>query len=646
MRTFLLLAVIYLGIISAAQAEPPKAELFGSLPKIHDAAISPAGKQVAMIRVIQGQYAIQVLTLGASDEAPRLVALAKRVKPISVVWVNPNRLLVSFWQSAKLGDLPYTSGFIYSLNTKTMEGEVLVRPGVGVFRQFNHVVVDYLEDDHDHILMAFSNDDNNLQPDLRKVNVATGRSRVVTRGIRNIQAWYTDLRGEPRVGQGRQDRETEQWVLRIRDANTNKWHESDDYPGLAADTAIRGFTADPNELIIADYQGRDTIGLYIYNLQEKKITRTLFHNDTYDAGDVILSHDGNEVAGATYIGETSEVELFDGYSTVLSGLREEFADYTVDYIDQSEEAGLIIVKISNPSEPGHIMLYDAKAKQLQTLGALYPGLGTEQLGEVVSVTYAARDGVKIPSFVTLPPMIADSAQLKNLPFVIMPHGGPYGRDEKRFDYFAQFFATRGFGVLQMNFRGSDGYGKAFEDSGRENWTVMQQDVEDGAHWLIERGYADPERTCIVGWSYGGYAALMGALKNPELYACAISMAGVTDLQDMIRDIKEYRFGRIAAKDFILQGFDSKDDIKANSPVKLAEDLNVPLLLAHGTADQRVHIDQFRRMKRALRNAAVPVSYLEFEDEDHFLSNEENRIEFFEGIDQFLRETVGESSFAQ
>ena len=139
---------------------------------------------------------------------------------------------------------------------------------------------------------------------------------------------------------------------------------------------------------------------------------------------------------------------------------------------------------------------------------------------------------------------------------------------------------------------------------------------------------------------------MGALKNPELYACAISMAGVTDLQDMIKDIKEYRFGRLSAQNFVLKGFDSKDDIKANSPVKLANNLKVPLFLAHGTADQRVHIDQFRRMKRALRRVEVPVTYMELNDEDHFLSNQENRIEFFEGVDKFLAETLGKNKVAQ
>ncbi|MFK8030057.1 MAG: alpha/beta hydrolase family protein [Gammaproteobacteria bacterium] len=645
MRFIFALALVCLGCVFTVQAAPPAAELFGSLPKIYDAAISPTGKQVALIRVVQGQYAVQVKTLGLKGEKPRLVGLEKGVKPTSIVWVNPDRLIVSFWQSSKLRDVPYTSGFLFSLDTKKMKGKILVKPEKGVFRQYNHVVVDYLEDDPDNILMAFSKDDNNVKPDLRKVNVDTGRSRIVQRGLKSVQYWHTDLRGEPRVGQGRRDRSTEEWNLRIRDANGKDWREAEDYPGLSADVDIRGFTADPDELIIADYQGKNTLGLYIYNLQEKNITRTLFHNDKYDAGGVILSHDGTEIMGATYVGETSEVELFDGYATALSTLRKEYSDYTVDYIDQSSKAGLIIVRISNAYEPGMVALYDARKKQLSVLGELYPDLLPEQMGEVVSVGYSARDGVKIPSFVTLPPTIKDGSQLKKLPFVILPHGGPYGRDEKRFDYFAQFFATRGFGVMQMNFRGSDGYGKAFEDSGRKNWVVMQEDVEDGARSLIERGYADPDRICIAGWSYGGYAALMGALKSPELYACAISMAGVTDLQDMIRDIEKYRFGKVTARNFVLNGFESKDDIKANSPVKLAGELKVPLFLAHGRDDQRVHFDQFTRMKRALRKVDVPVTYMDFSDEDHFLSNQENRVEFFNGIDKFLAETVGTSEFA-
>ena len=145
----------------------------------------------------------------------------------------------------------------------------------------------------------------------------------------------------------------------------------------------------------------------------------------------------------------------------------------------------------------------------------YTDLKSQDMGNVIPVKYTARDGQKIPSFVTLPPTITTQDALKDLPFIVLPHGGPYGRDEKRFDYLAQFFATRGYGVMQMNFRGSEGYGKAYEQAGRDNWLLMQEDVEDATKYLYKKGYADKDRTCIAGWSYGGYAALMGAAKDNE-----------------------------------------------------------------------------------------------------------------------------------
>lgn len=291
------------------------------------------------------------------------------------------------------------------------------------------------------------------------------------------------------------------------------------------------------------------------------------------------------------------------------------------------------------------MLVEGASGKPMNLGAMRPSLSSSDLGSSISVRYSARDGQKIPSYVTLPPTITDNSQLKNLPFIVLPHGGPYGRDSKRFDYFAQFFANRGFGVLQMNFRGSEGFGKAFEEAGRKNWVIMQEDVEDGTRWLIEKGYADPERTCIAGWSYGGYAALMGAAKNPDLYQCAIAMAALTDIKGFMREQRDYRFGRASVKGFIGNGFEDKDDIKANSPVKIAADITVPLFLAHGDLDQQVNIDQFRRMKKALKKSDAKVTYMEFKDEDHYLSNQENRIKFFKGLDKFLKNNVGESEFA-
>ena len=326
-------------------------------------------------------------------------------------------------------------------------------------------------------------------------------------------------------------------------------------------------------------------------------------------------------------------------------MRSRFSDYTVDYVDQSDEGQLVLFKVSNAYDPGALVLVDGNTAEVTVVARIRRELPSEELGLGSQVTYPAREGLKIPAYLTVPPSITSSADIKNLPFVILPHGGPYARTAKRFDSFAQFFATRGFAVLQMNFRGSAGYGESFEDAGRTNWVTMQDDVEDGTKWVVEEGLADPDRICIAGWSYGGYAALIGAIKSPELYACAISMAGVTDLQDMINDMKKYQFGSISAQNFVLRGFDSKQAIAENSPVKRAEELKVPLFLAHGEADQLVHFDQFTRMRSALKKSSAPVTYMKFKDEDHFLSNQQNRQEFFRGLDEFLKEVVGESESA-
>lgn len=246
---------------------------------------------------------------------------------------------------------------------------------------------------------------------------------------------------------------------------------------------------------------------------------------------------------------------------------------------------------------------------------------------------------------TLPPTIKSQAALKNLPFIVLPHGGPYGRDEKRFDYFAQFFATRGYGVLQMNFRGSAGYGKSFEDAGRNNWIVMQEDVEDATRYLLKKGYADENRTCIAGWSYGGYAALMGAAKDTDgLYDCVIGMAALTDINAAKRDIAEYRGGKAAAKTFFGDAMKDSSVRKANSLAHRADDMKVPVFIAHGDLDVNVHFSQYERMRKALKKSGANYTAMSFEDEDHFLSRQENREKFFIGVDKFLTEVNGPSEY--
>lgn len=623
---------------SIVHAAPPP-DAFGELPLGYDADISPDGKHIAIIVNVEGIY--YAITRVTADTRGKMeaISLGEDLRPRYVKWVNNERFIVSIEKSEKFRSTPYTVTHLYTKSLGNDDGRFVLKSDF--FRQFNDRVVDWLEDDPEHILMAFSKQESYPYPDIFKVNVATGRSKRVERSKTGIEYWYTDDNGVPRIGRGQNENGKD--YMRIHDVATGDWDSYEKYPGLTPDTPIYRFLKDGTELIIGDYNGRDTIGLYVYDLEKRAVTRTLFHNDDYDASGVVVSSDGETVIGAKYVAEEEETELLGDYGTSLSKLRSQFSGYSVSYVDQTDDYQTMIVRMSAPYEPGGLYLYNRGDAVPSLIQNRYSGLESEEMGNVFPVKYTARDGVKIPAFVTIPPTITSQADLKNLPFIVLPHGGPYGRDEKRFDYFAQFFASRGYGVMQMNFRGSEGYGKSFKEAGRDNWLVMQEDVEDATRFLLKKGYSDPDRTCIAGWSYGGYAALMGAAKdNDGLYDCVIAMAALTDINDAKRDLAKYRGGRAAAKEFFGEAMKDSAVRKANSPVHVAENIKVPVFLAHGDQDENVQFDQFLRMRKALKRAGVEHTAMKFDDEDHFLSRQENREAFFIGIDKFLREVNGPS----
>ncbi len=623
-----------------AQAAPP-AKAFGQLPMAYDAAISPDGKKLAAVVNLGGSYAVVVRDVVSTGEKPTATPLGEGITPNYVKWINNHRWAVSINRQEEFRNTPYTMSFLFSEDLKSGERGLIVTPRK-MFRQFNDRVIDWLEDDPEHILMAYSDIEWDPYPDIKKVNVNTSRHKTIKRGQAGIERWMSDGDGTPRLGWGKTDNGNDRMI--IFNSQTEEWDKVDKYPGLTTDTRIYGVLKQGTEFVIADYQGKDTLGLYIYDLVQKKITRKLFHNESYDASGVVLSKDGETVIGAKYVAQESETELLSEYGTLLDRLRDRFTDYTVRFVDQTQDSKTVLVKMSAPYDPGGLYMYSAGADGPERLSPMYSDIQSGDLGEVIAVRYTARDGQKIPAFVTLPKMVKTTAQIKNLPFIVLPHGGPYARDSKRFDYLAQFFATRGYAVLQMNFRGSEGYGKSFSEAGRSNWIVMQEDVEDGMRWLLEKGYADPDRTCIAGWSYGGYAALMGVAKDPDLYKCAIAMAALTDINDAKRDLRKYRGGRHAAKEFFGEAMKDPKVRKANSPVHVADQIKVPVFLAHGDKDENVQFDQFTRMRRSLKKAGVKATYLEWKDENHYLQVQENREEFFVEMEKFLKGVNGVSEY--
>jgi dipeptidyl aminopeptidase/acylaminoacyl peptidase len=311
-----------------------------------------------------------------------------------------------------------------------------------------------------------------------------------------------------------------------------------------------------------------------------------------------------------------------------------FPGHDVIMLGHSESNTRAIAEVSSPSTPPVYYLVDFNTHKADIVGEAYPGLAQVTLASVRSITYPARDGTQIPAILTLPP----GAGEKSLPLVVLPHGGPAAHDVLAFDWWAQFLASRGYAVLQPQFRGSTGFGEAFERAGHGQWGgLMQDDVSDGVNALISQGVADAKRICIVGASYGGYAALAGAAFTPGLYSCAVSINGVSDLPDMLGYVKEHAGAHSGALDYWRDDIGSSTDarIAAASPARAAERIRVPVLLMHSADDSVVPQSQTDLMATALHKAGRNVTVVTLQGDDHWLSRANTRIQMLRELETFL-----------
>jgi dipeptidyl aminopeptidase/acylaminoacyl peptidase len=285
---------------------------------------------------------------------------------------------------------------------------------------------------------------------------------------------------------------------------------------------------------------------------------------------------------------------------------------------------------SGKGNAGMYLVGDRKAKDITFFGARYPEIDDTNYAGKQLVSFKARDGVVIEGYLTLP----KQAENKPLATVILPHGGPMARDYGGFDYWSEMLANQGYVVLQPNFRGSSGYGHSFESAAINGWgAAMQDDLQDAAHWMIEKGYTDANRICVVGASYGGYAALMALAKHPETFKCAASFAGVTDLEHIVKRARWFTNKEVVRKQF---GTDS-EKLEAASPVNLAAKINRPVLLIHGTDDKVVPVAHSREMLDELEDEGKPVKYVELDGGNHHLSYQPHRLTTLTEIVSFLQQ---------
>lgn len=630
----------------AALAKPPL-EAFGDAEAVRSASISPDGKSIAYISRLDGVDFLARYDVSTGKNEP-LIKLPN-VKSGGTSWAGPDYIILRAGKVVSNRGITSryqdTSAFAYSLSARKIVQLLVNTPGLYPYQSGLGRIVG-IDPGGQHVYMPAFMDKVGGDPslDLIKVNLDTGRGvRVAGReGLNSTINWIMDDKANV---VGRVDYNEKRSLYEIRAVDPSGglrviYSETTKDPSLS----IVGFSEHDGALVAVKSGDSDFQEMYEIALSDGKLTGPLRERADADIERVILD-ENRVVMGVSYSGLYPRYELFDPVlDKEIKAAMAALPDDSVILASWSEDWTKVLFYVDGGKQPPRYMLFDRSAKTLSQVARIRPEIKPAEVGEVTTAEFKARDGLTIPSLITWPAGIP-ADQRKNLPMIVMPHGGPESYDAVGFDWLAQFLANEGYVVLQPNFRGSGGFGATFAQAGYGEWgRKMQDDVTDGAKALIAMGWADPERTCIVGWSYGGYAALAGGALTPDLYKCVVAVAGVSDLKTMLGHEKREHgpYSRTYAYWTSVIGDPDKDGaaIEAVSPYRLAANFKAPVLLIHGSDDLVVPDRQSELMEQALKSAGKPVTYLRIGRDDHGLTNGESRNKMLTEVAAFLKAHIG------
>jgi dipeptidyl aminopeptidase/acylaminoacyl peptidase len=649
----LLLALIQQSVVFAEELE---LEYFAKHPDYRYAEISPDGKHVAVTLIQDDQIIMAVI----NRKSMKATAGARPQLGASVndfYWVNDERVAYTISEDPPEYDFPTANGELYAVNAdggrhKAIFGyRAAESEGRGTFirRKENtyagHDLVDLLPDDEDHILISeypwrlkgnYWVGDQYAKPELMRLNVYTGlKKRVDTLPIPGSYA-RTDDSHQPRICIG-------------ADENANlqvSWKPAadGDWEALAVDSLLG--TAFPLELstdsdtmlVWGTEKAERPRGLYQVDLKSAN-SKEVFVHAYADVDQIIRDIDNENIVAAKMLAGVPEYHYLQGLENrtvkLHQSLRQAFAGQDVEITSHTRDGAEAIVLVSSDRNPGAFYIFNTETMKAKYLFARQSWVDPEQMRPMQPIQLQARDDTSLHGFLTRPD--GDGPY----PLVVMPHGGPHGvQDNWGYDAEIQLLANRGYAVLNINYRGSGGYGKNFQESGYGEWGAsMQDDLTDATLWAIEQGITETGRICIVGGSYGGYAALMGAVREPDLYRCSIGFAGVYDLPMMFEkgDIPDQRTGlgylrRVLGED--------QEKLQQRSPASRAAEIKASVMLIHGAEDERVPIAQAERMREALRALDKDPEWLVFSKEGHGIFDEKNRVEYYRQMLKFLRQHIG------
>lgn len=578
--------------------------------------VSPDGKYISYLSPWEDRLNVFVQKLG--DKEAIRVTSAKERDIAGYFWKGNDRIV--FLQDSG-GDENYK---LYSVdrngnNTKLFTPPDKVRAGI----------VDDLEDIDDEMLISLNERDPKAF-DVYRLNLATGEMKIVAENPGNIMSWITDHDGKLRAAVASDGVNN---VLLYRDNESEQFREVFN-TNFRNEVSPLFFTFDNKFIYALSNLNRDKSAIVKFDIANGQEIEVLYENPDVDVSGLSYSKKRKVLTSISYVKDKRELKFLDDKAeNRYTTLKNKLGIYEVVITGMNKNEDKFLVRTYSDRSLGAYYFYDEAKGDFYKITDVSPWINEDEMCDMKPVQYTSRDGLTINGYLTLP----RDVEAKNLPVVINPHGGPWHRDSWGYNPEIQFLANRGYAVLQMNFRGSTGYGKKFWEASFKQWGLkMQDDISDGVKWLINTGIADPKRVAIYGGSYGGYATLAGVTFTPDLYACAVDYVGVSNMFSFLKTIPPY-WEPFRKMMYEMVGDPEKDSALFTqvSPVFHTDKIKAPLFVAQGKNDPRVNVNESDQMVEAMRNRGLEVEYMVKDNEGHGFRNQENRFDFYEAMEKFL-----------
>jgi dienelactone hydrolase len=619
-------AALVLGVsaaVAARGAVPPTVEDFASPPAVEDVSISPDGRHLALISTQNGTRAVVVDRHdGRLENAHDVLAEPDHFRLKWCAWATNTRLLCGLRGMAN-------EGFLYAVmrlvgvdaDGKNVRDLFLGRDGrQGQLRDW---IVSLHPGPPDTVLIE-AGEGRGLRA-VFELNVVTGRLAMRQRALHPIRHWISDGRGQVRLGYGFSGTTISYYARLDGDRD---WRQLTKFEIFSRENRFEPVAIsdkDPDKAYaLGPSNGREA--LWLIDLTDKEDPKLVFAHPKVDVSDAILAEDGRLLA-IQYENTNPMLYFEDDDIRILMGKVAKIApDVFTNIGGSTRDAKVYILRSISDTDAPSFQILDTDPPHITQVAAPYPDRDKTMLAPMRPIAYPARDGTQIPGYLSMP----HGARNTRPPLIVMPHGGPISRDFWGYFFLRQFLVSRGYAVLQMNFRGSSGYGDDWFFAAHQDWGgLTYDDVLDGARWAVQQGIADADRICLVGWSFGGYIALVGAQRDPEVFHCAVDIAGVSDLSLL----KDEWSGPAAQRQI---GTD-RTKLKLNSPRLHAADFKVPLLMLHGKMDLQAPFAQSYDMHSALTREGKSHRFVAFPEADHQFSGAEDRAKLLHEIENFLSE---------